>query len=169
MPDFEDAMPDDFSNEVDPDLGADELRVNFTDKEAESKALDPFPRGNYHLVITDAEVARCGPESKNPGKPYWKLTLTVQEGPYDGRKVWDNCMLFNGALYTLSQLMKALGNDIEEGSFKLPTTQSLIGQHVIGKVRIKPESGQYDARNEIKGYLEYTGKTPAAGESALLP
>jgi hypothetical protein len=161
---FEDLLP---SDAVDDELG--ELRVNFTDKEASSKALDPIPRGEYHVKLTDIEVKRCGPESKNPGKPYWACEFTVQEGPYAERKVWSNVMLFNGALYSLSQMMKALGHNIDSGEFRVPASNTLIGKDFILKVTVKPETDQYSARNDVKGYKEYTGKAPTAGEASLLP
>jgi Protein of unknown function (DUF669) len=168
MPDFtpdEDLMPGDYDE--DNDFG--ELRVNFTDKEASSEVRKPIPRGEYHCKITDGETVACGPNSKNPGKPMWKLEFTVQDGPYEERKVYTNVMLFNGALYSLSQLMKGLGYNVDEGEFRVPKLPQIIGKDIIVSVRIKAETEQYDARNEVRGYKEYTGKTPASGEAALLP
>jgi hypothetical protein len=167
MPDYEDAMPDDFSNEVD-ELG--DLRVNFSEKEASAKeGRKPIPRGEYHCKITDLEVKFCGPESKNPGKPYWWLELTVQDGPHENAMVWTNIMLFSGALYSLSSLMAALGYNVDAGEFKVPKGQDLIGRDVNVKVIVKPETDQYDERNEVKRFSEYTGKSPQSGEASLLP
>lgn len=162
----EDYLPDDDSG----DEGYGELRVNFSDKEASSKALDPIPRGKYYVKIFDITLASCGSQSKNPGKPYWNLECVVQDGPHEGRHLFTNVMLFNPALYSLSQMMKALGYDIQAGSFRVPNPDTLIGQEMIVKVRIKPETDEYDARNEINGFLAYDSKTPAnAGEASLLP
>lgn len=159
-----DFMPEDESN-----LDFGNLRVNFTDKEAESKALDPIPRGEYHVKITDIELATCGPNSKNAGKPYWKVQYTVQEGTFEGRKVWTNVMLFTGALYSLAQMMKALGFDIQSGEFTLPDPDTLIGQDLVIRVIVKPATDEYDARNEVKNHKPFDAKTPSTGESALLP
>lgn len=159
-----DFLPDDNANT------GEGFFVNFTEKEAESKPLDPIARGLYHVKITDIELAFCGPASKNPGKPYWKLEATVQEGNFENRKIWTNVMLFSPALYSLSQLMKALGFDIGAGQFRLPDPDTLIGQDIIVKVSVKPETDDYDARNEIKQYKPFDAKSPSsAKEATLLP
>ena len=105
------------------------LRVNFSNKEAasEARSVELMPRGEYHVKITDIEDRESQSE-KNYGKPYWAIEFTIQEGPYEDRKAWTNCMLFEGALYTLAQLMKALDFDISEGDFVLPNAYDLIGR-----------------------------------------
>lgn len=146
------------------------LRVNFSDKEATSAALDPIPRGEYHVKITDVET-RYSKSEKNEGKPYWAIEFTVQEGPYSDRKVWTNCMLFEGALYTLSQLMKALGYDVSEGESEVPDGDDLISRDVIVRVTIRPETDQYSAQNEVKA-IKAWGDAPKPGggkTNAMLP
>lgn len=133
------------------------LKVNFSSEEAasEGKSFDPIPKGEYHVKITDVELRECGENSKNPGKPYWALQFTVQDGQYENSKVWTNCMLFSPALYTLSQLMKALGHNITAGEFELPDSEDLIGRDVviIVKVQGKRKVGdkEYDERNDVSG------------------
>jgi hypothetical protein len=147
------------------------LRVNFSDKEATSAALDPIPRGEYHVKITDGEI-RYSKSEKHNGEPYWALELTVQEGPHENRKVWSNVMLFDGALYSLSQLMKALGYNIEAGDFVVPPIDDLITKDLIVRVTIRPETDQYQAQNEVKAYKAW-GDAPKSGgggkTNALLP
>lgn len=139
------------------------LKVNFSSEEASSEArsVELLPRGEYHVKITDVEDRECGEHSKNPGKPYWGMEFTVQDGKYENRKLWTNCMLFSPALYTLSQLMKALGHNITEGDFEVPDGEDLIGHDVVVAVKIKPKSkgkdGQeYDERNEVQGIKTWT-------------
>lgn len=133
------------------------LKVNFSSEEAasEGRSFDPIPAGEYHVKITDVELKECGENSKNPGKPYWGLEFTVQEGEYEDRKVWTNCMLFSPALYTLSQLMKSLGHNITEGSFELPDGEDLIGRDVVIIVKIQGKrvvnGTEYEPRNDVKG------------------
>src|SRR3982751_6020655 len=87
------------------------LKLNFSAEEASSEArsFEPLPSGKYHVKITDIETKECGPNSKNPGKNYWHIEHVVQDGPYENSKLWTNAMLFEGALYTLAQLLKATG------------------------------------------------------------
>jgi hypothetical protein len=164
MPDVDDFMPDDSLPS-----GSSGMRVNFTDAEAKSEALKPIPAGEYHVKLTDVSLETCGPTSKNPGKPYWGLVFTVQDGPHEGRRVRTNAMLFSPALYTLSQLLKASGFDIQAGEFELPDPETLITNDYLIKVKIKPETDDYDARNDIRSIGAYNGKVPTSREQSLLP
>lgn len=154
------------------------LRVNFSTQEASSSARDPLPRGEYHLKITDGEV-RFSTSQKHAGKPYWALELTVQDGPYSDRKCWTNVMLFEGALYSLSQLMKALDYDIDEGEFVVPDVEDIITRDVVCRLSIKAATDEYDARNEVKSFKKWDPDAKPAGgmvksggsssKNALLP
>lgn len=163
------------------------LKVNFTDEEASSEALsfDAIPSGKYYARLTDVELRECGPESKNPGKPYWNLEFTIQDGQYADRKVWTNCMLFNGALYTLAQLCKATGHEESLKTGKVPDAESLIAKEVIINVKKmrdtyreeKDGDGEPQWKNEVKGISKYEGESPSSagnkqtktGAGALLP
>jgi len=159
------------------------LKVNFSSEEAasEGKSYDPIPKGEYHVKITDVELKECGENSKNPGKPYWALEFTVQDGQYEDRKVWTNCMLFSPALYTLSQLMKALGYNVSAGEFELPDGDDLVGRDVVIIVKVQgkrkgPDGTEYDERNDVKGIKAWVegmkiGDTPGKAKKAgsLLP
>jgi hypothetical protein len=160
------------------------LKVNFSGKEASSqpRTFEPVPTGKYHVKLTDGTWEECGPESKNPGKPYWALEFTIQDGPYEGQHLWSNVMLFEGALYSLAQLMKALGEDIEEGEFTLPELESLFGKDFIVGVKKQRDTykekkegdGEIYWKNEIKSYFAFeAGATPAptgkTGKASRLP
>lgn len=110
-----------------------DLRVNFTDEEAGSEARDyeALPTGKYHVSIFDGEVAFSGEQAKHPGKPYWKLTLQIQDGKYENRRLWANVMLFEGALFSLAQLLKAVGREDALKSGKIPGIDELIGKDVV--------------------------------------
>lgn len=160
------------------------LRVNFSEKEASSEArsAELLPRGDYHVSLTDIEHREVR-EGKNEGKPYWNLEFTIQSGPHENRKVWTNCMLFEPALYTLAQLLKACGYDVEAGDMEVPEPDELIGTEMVAAVVVKAKSKnkqtgeEYDARNEVNGIKKYdasTFKQPVAaaksgGRSNLLP
>jgi hypothetical protein len=167
------------------------IKVNMTDKEAasESRDLTPLPAGKYLVCCTEGTQEECGPESKNPGKPYYKLTFTVQDGEYENRLVWANLMLFSPALYSAVQILKALGIQFEGNNFQVPGFDEnefpdvdwLMGQELVIRIIVEPErtdkaSGKtYQAKNEVKGYFHKdTWKgAPAAAKAAkassLLP
>lgn len=157
------------------------FKVNFSDREASSQAreFDAIPSGKYYARITDVEDRECSEESKNAGKPYWNIEFTIQEGPYVDRKVWTNCMLFEGALYTLSQLLKATGFEHAIAPGDVPDGDVFITKEVLINVK-KGRNAYMEARNgdgepvwsnEVKGILSYTGTSPAGGvkSSSLLP
>ena len=160
------------------------LRVNFSEKEASSEArsAELLPRGDYHVCLTDIEYREVR-EGKNAEKPYWNLEFTIQSGPHENRKVWTNCMLFEPALYTFAQLMKACGYDIEAGEFDVPDPDELVGTELVAVVKVKPKSKnkqtgeEYEARNEVDGIKAYDANTfkqpvaaaKASGKSTLLP
>lgn len=173
--------PEDTASE---EFDVSDLRVNFSDKEASSEALsfDPIPSGKYKVTITDGSVERCGPESKNPGKPYWNLQLTIQEGEHENRKLFWNVMLFSGALYSLSQLMKCYGHDIEEGEFKVPSLDSLMDGtefevYVVKQVdNYKIKQGEWDGKgpkpmkNEVKSASPVgSGAAAPSGTASMMP
>lgn len=159
------------------------IKVNFSEEEASSEALsfEAIPTGTYHACVTDITLQYCGPESKNPGKPYWNVEFTVQDGDYTDRKIWTNCMLFEGALYTLTQLMKStgFGDRIKPGKgVEVPDAEDFISKHVFVNVRKQRDTyrEQRDGsdepmwKNEVKGIKPYDADAPAAsGKGSLLP
>jgi hypothetical protein len=153
------------------------LRVNFSEKEASSEARDftPLPAGKYHVSISDISVAFCGPNSKNPGKPYYSIELTVLDGPFSNRKVFTNCMLFEGALYTLVSIQKALNMPLNG---KVPTPDELQGKEFIVSVKnivndYKAKQDDWSAadgpkprKNEVGSFFKYDGSVSVNGQAA---
>jgi hypothetical protein len=160
------------------------LTVDFSSQEADSEAREfvAIPGGKYHVKVTECLIKQCGPGSRNPGKPYYNMQLNVQDGPYQGRKLFTNVMLFPGALYTLSQLMKALGWTVGTG-VKIPQPTDLIGQDflvIVQKMvdKYKIEQGEWDGegpkptKNEVKGFVRWDGEVPTkvpGSAGSLLP
>jgi len=166
------------------DSVSDGFRVNFSEKEAssEGRGADLMPRGNYHVKVTDGSIEECGPDSKNPGKPYYNLECTIQAGPHAGRKLFTNAMLFEGALYTITQIMKGMGISVTAGEMIIPSLEEIINTDFIvavvqqGKRTVGDK--EYDARNEIKSFMRFDaskvttatgGATAGSGKSSLMP
>jgi hypothetical protein len=158
------------------------IKVILSDKEAKSELLAPIPSGMYKLNITDVEL-RESKSLKNAGKPYYAMECTVAEGTYEGRKVFTNVMLFEGALYSLKQLADAVGIEPDDdGGIDVPEPEWWLGKEVTAKVKIAPkrkvrdektgEEKEYDEKNEIAGFRKLGAPgTPNAtpGVSSLLP
>lgn len=146
------------------------LKLNFTDQEAasEARSFDALPSGKYHVKITDIEL-RKSTSDKNYGKPFWHVEHTVQEGPYADRKLWTNVMLFSGALFSLSQLLKATGYPVGN-EVVVPPADEFIGRDVVVLVRKQRDNYAMEKegltendppiwKNEIRGYQAYGEET----------
>src|SRR5690349_5557268 len=110
------------------------IKVVVTEQESKSAVLEPIPSGVYKLTISDVEI-RESKSAKNAGKPYYAIEHTVSEGDYEGRKVFSNVMLFEGALYSAVQLCKALGQNVDAGELEIPEPEELLGREVMAKVK----------------------------------
>lgn len=154
----------------------DGLRVNFSEKEATAANQEPLPTGKYLCHITDASIEECGPNSKNPGKQYLKFEFTVDDSneKYKGRKCWTNAMLFDGALYTISKMLKALGMSVEPGEMIVPLPDWWIGKQLIvggtkvGETKDKVDPTKtYDPKFEPKNFFPATADAAKKVESLL--
>jgi len=169
------------SAEPQVDFDPSTIRVNFSQEEAGSEARDfsPVPSGKYLCAITEIDL-RFSTSEKHNGKPYWAVTLNVQEGPYADRKFWANVMLFEGALYSLAQLCKATGHLDALESGQIPPADDFLGEKVlavIAKVKDKyamersenPEEIIW--KNDVKGFkaLADAGSGSGGGSGSLLP
>lgn len=150
------------------------LKVNFTDEEAGSKVREIPPSGEYLVAITDGEIKEVKPGRKNTGKPFWQLRLVIQDGPYAGSSLVSSVMLFDGALYSFSQLMQALEYDVTSGDFTVPPLDEIIGRNVNVRGYKKPPSTLPDGtelseRFEVKGFKKPSRSGTKSGDSSLLP
>ena len=181
-----DLMPDDVPlGDDDEAIDLENLTVDFSTEEADSEArlFVAIPTGAYHVKVIDCKVERSKSE-KNFGKPYYRMTLVVQDGKYRDRRLWTNVMLWSGAGYTLAQIMKAMGLRVGQGS-KVPTPEQILGYDFIVLVqkqvdKYKVEKGEWDGegpkptKNEVKGFKKWDGnvteKIPGeATAGTLLP
>jgi len=120
-----------------------------------SKALDPIPSGWYNASISDTTMK----PTQKPGGQMLQVELTILDGEFAGRKVWDRLNLVNEnatavqiGYETLSAICHATGViNIQQ------STAELHGIPLKVKVKLRgAETGAdgkaYDATNEVKGY-----------------
>jgi hypothetical protein len=155
------------------------IRVNFSDEEAgsEARSFDALPSGSYDVYITEIETRECGPQSKNPGKHYWNVMFTVDGGPHDGRVLFTNVMLFDGALYSLAQLLKATGHADALETGNVPGPDAFIGERVTVNIRKQKDTYKMEKegtdevlwKNEVKGIkaVKDAGGSSSGGGSLL--
>lgn len=149
------------------------LKVNFSTEEASAEARVILPTGNYVVNITEGELKEVKPGRKNTGKPYWSLQFVVQEGQYAGARLFGSIMLFDGALYSLSQLLKALGYQVGTGDFEIPTLDEIMGKTIVIYGQKKPaetkDGTELNERFEVKSYKPHTANGKPSAGSHLLP
>jgi hypothetical protein len=114
----------------------------------------------------------------------WRLAMPIQEGPYEGQYLFSNVMLFDGALYSLAQLLKATGRGDALKSGKIPPLSELVDadeKFVVGVVKqvdkYRIDQGEWDGKgpkpmkNEVKSYFpaDQLQTAGAGGSSSLMP
>lgn len=154
------------------------LKVNFSQNEAESKARDIPPSGEYHCKVTEIETREVKPGSKNVGKPYWNVKFVIQTGNYAGSPLFSNIMLFegdDGTLGSLAQFLKALNFDVQAGEMELPEPDDLIGRDInvkgtkLGAGYDKKAQRELNERFNVRGYKAANVATKASASNSLLP
>lgn len=136
----------------------------MTDKEAESKDFEFPPSGRYLCRITNLELDEVKKQGENFGKPFWKLSLTVEDGPYAGRTIPTTVMLFSPALYTLKQLCESIhpefivdNNQIQLPSVEggaMPSPDPWLGQ-LINIKGVKFAAGTQDKKGRMREFDEF--------------
>jgi hypothetical protein len=121
---------------------------------APSTGFDVIPAGNYNVRITGSEMK----PTKDGSGSYLSLTLTVADGPFANRKLFDRLNLNNKnkvtvdiAYQTLSAICHATG------VIQLQDSTQLHGILLSCKVKVKPAEGKYDEGNEISSYKAADG------------
>jgi hypothetical protein len=129
--------------------------VNMSEKEANSEArtLSPLPKGEYLVHVDECDIEESK-SAANRGKPMFAFKFVVDEGDYEGRACYTRAMLWDGALYTISQMMKAVGLDPkrrgEDGQVRIPPARWWLGKKMVAVVTVKPkmeknpETDKYD-------------------------
>lgn len=149
------------------------LKVNFTDQEATSVAREIPPSGEYLVAITDGEIKDVRPGAKNAGKQFWQLRMVIQDGAYAGASLISSVMLFDGALFSLSQLLKGLGYDITAGDFIVPPLDEIIGKNINVKGYKRPpenkDGRELPERFEVKAFKPPSRNDAKKGDNSLLP
>ena len=123
----------------------------------EGRSYDLIPEGWYQASIVKADLI---PTKDNSGK-YIALRLDIIAPTHQGRCIFSNVNIRNKSAVAeqigrqqLGEIMRAIGLQ------KCNDTDLLIGGNLEAKVVIKQAEGQYEARNEIKGYRAISSSMP---------
>lgn len=140
------------------------VTVNFS--ETSNSDFDVIPAGKYHAKVTSGEMKESGPNANNPGAQYINWEFTIQEGTQEGRKVWTNTSLLPHALFTLKNLLSAVGLETS-GSLDFEINDVLTNDCIL-TVGHRDFNGE--ARAEVKRFAPYdASKFEANQQAQLLP
>lgn len=147
-----------------------DLRIDFTDVEGQTE-FKPVPPSKQNVRITDWDQGETGANSKNPGSPKLTLELTIEDGEYSGRRIWDTFTFSEKVLWKIKGLLTAIGEDVSRPwtvAEILEAAPDWVGKPLTVRLAVqnarRGEDGtEYQARNQVKNYY------PAADDSGLMP
>lgn len=123
------------------------LKVNVSSKAAEKRSFEELPLGWYHVQIAEVELRESKSEA-NAGKPMYGFEFEITDDPrnpqddngaskYKGRRLWTNACLWEGAEFTIVNILRALGHEIVPGELNVPDVtddnerDQLVGQYLM--------------------------------------
>ena len=122
----------------------------FIPEEADDNPFAPIPAGWYVAELVGSQLKATNDKT---GK-YIAMKFKIVDGEHEGRFVFTNLNIVNKsdvavkmARADLKAICNAVGFDGE-----LEDTEDLHGTPLMIKVSVKPETSQWPAKNEIKGY-----------------
>lgn len=81
-------------------------KIDFSTVE-DAQDFSPLPEGKYLCRL--AEVEETGTQY---GDEMWKLRFVVAEGPYQGRRIFDNMVFSEAAMKRVKLMVSRLGLDV---------------------------------------------------------
>lgn len=111
--------------------------------------FEPIPAGEYLLIATASEL-----KTSAKGGRYYAFTFEVADGPYKGRKIFENFNIENDNVTAVNIAMaklSALTNAVGKNGFN--STSELHGRPFPAKLGVQAASNGYEAKNNIKAFL----------------
>ena len=110
--------------------------------------FDAIPAGDYEAMVTDSIMK----STKDGTGQYLELTIEIQSGQFQGRRLWDRLNLANRNPKAVEIAQKQLAQLCHAtGVLQVQDSQQLHNRPIVAKVAVRndPERGP---SNEIKGY-----------------
>ena len=116
--------------------------------EDKESSFQPIPAGVYNLIVTDAEET----VTKNMDKRV-KLTFTVSEGEYQGRKIFEGYQLTGNqkAVEIGRGQLKALWKCAGHSEFVIQSVDQFLNLEIAASVKIKSDE-TYGDKNTISSF-----------------
>lgn len=137
---------------------------------APQQPLEPVPSGWYIAAMTESELV---PTAAGDGLRL-KYELTIIDGPYKGRKVFDGLNIKNQnpqAQEIAHQQLSAICHAV--GTLRIQQSEELHNKPLGVKVVLEPQRADandpskiYEARNQVKGFKPAVEVTSSPGNGA---
>jgi hypothetical protein len=128
-------------------------KLNFDTSTIASQTFEALPAGWYPVMI----VAEEQKEAKSGNGEYVKMEMEVTEGPYKGRKLWEQFSLWHTNPQTVEIAQRGIATIGQAlGITKVGDTVELHNRVFDAKVIIE-KSDQYGDQNRIRGYRKHAG------------
>jgi hypothetical protein len=138
--------------------------ANFNADEIDTEGFKPVPAGWYPAMVVKSEM-----KTTKAGGEMLVLQWDILEGQYKGRKIFCNLNLKNDnkqaeeiAHRELASICKCIGIIHPRGSEELHNKPMMI------KLAVRPETEQFPASNDIKGYEVIQKQNAAAPTSGVV-
>jgi hypothetical protein len=111
-------------------------------------SFEVLPRGVYDGVISNCDYTL----SQSSGKPMWAAQITIDEGEYEGRKLFTHFSFSENALPMTKKHLAVVAPELLSGGFNPEEVASdMEGKKVRVKVAIKKYEGS--DRNNVTDFL----------------
>jgi hypothetical protein len=128
--------------------------IRLADLPESESNYDILPAGWYSARIADVQLK----ETKSGSGQYLSMSYDITGPAHQGRKVFGNINVRNQSAQAESIGRQQLGELMRaSGLSELRKTDDLIGRQCQIKVAVKPADGQYEAKNEVKGFKAVEG------------
>ena len=137
------------------------LTINISANDLqEQTSYEPLPQGTYNAVIFNAEVVQVK-NGENAGKPQFSIQFKVTDGQYENRRVFTYIPLYTGKAFWKTQaFFTALGYDLKDGQFTVPTPNEISGKAIAIKVKVVPDQDGNNVNN-VAGFAGGVTASPA--------
>lgn len=125
--------------------------------------FDAIPAGDYEAMVTASQEKA----TKDGRGSYLELTLEIQGGQFQGRRLWDRLNLQNSNPKAVEIAQKQLAQLCHAtGILQLNDSEQLHNRPVVVKVSAKHDDYAGEIRNEVKGYKAKAANASQGGFQA---
>lgn len=125
------------------------LTINISAGDLQESSYDPIPAGTYDATVYAVEVVEVK-NGENAGKPQYKIQFRLST-EYENRRLFTYVPLYTGKAFWKTQaFFEALGYEMNDGKFTVPTPAELGGKAIRLKTTIV--QGLNGDENNVAGF-----------------